>query len=62
MPQNAAYQADAGGALLKAVNSIPAYIEQTSIILVLAPPATHTDTGASCSYGSWRQRGWCRME
>lgn len=45
-----------------AVQSIPAYIERTALIIVLAPSATHTDTHESCNVSSWRSRGWCRME
>jgi len=45
-----------------AIRSIPFYIEQSSFFIVLAPTATHKDTGDICNFGSWRQRGWCRLE
>lgn len=62
MPQNledAIGQKEDG---MNAIRSIPAYVERSSIMLVLAPPATHKDLGVACGYKSWRSRGWCRME
>jgi len=53
-------------ALLKkahhAVISIPAYMERCSLLLVLAPPCKHRETGSVCNYATWRGRGWCRTE
>lgn len=49
-------------ALAKAVDSIPAYVENSDLILILTPLATHQDRGDLCDYASWRSRGWCRME
>mmetsp|Transcript_49973 Transcript_49973/g.142889 ORF Transcript_49973/g.142889 Transcript_49973/m.142889 type:complete len:680 (+) Transcript_49973:72-2111(+) len=46
----------------KAVSSIPSYLELTDLVLVLAPPARHANTGKICSFKSWRNRGWCRLE
>ena len=47
----------------KAVQSIPAYIERSTIVLVLVPPVEHVDRqGELCDYGNWRRRGWCRLE
>lgn len=48
--------------LVRAVRSIPAYIERCSLMVVLAPTAWHRDAGEVCDYSSWRRRGWCRME
>lgn len=48
--------------LSDAVQSIPAYIERTALIIILVPLATHANTGATCGVSSWRSRGWCRME
>jgi len=45
-----------------AVRSIPAYMERCSLLIVLAPPCRHQDTGSVCNYGTWRRRGWCRAE
>ena len=52
------------GALLSAaVESIPAYVEQSALMLVLVPPCKHADRpGEIASLQSWRGRGWCRME
>jgi len=46
----------------KAVESIPAYVERSDVLLVVAPVCRHKDSGELCNYGSWRGRGWCRME
>lgn len=53
---------------MNAIRSIPAYIEHSTLIMVLVPPATHKDVQDSrggstvCDYKTWRTRGWCRME
>jgi hypothetical protein len=47
----------------KAVESIPAYIERSSLIIALVPPCKHADREDEiCDEGSWRGRGWCRVE
>ena len=47
----------------RAVKSIPAYVERSSIVVVLVPPVEHIDRpGELCNYGNWRGRGWCRLE
>jgi len=45
-----------------AITSIPAYMERCSLLVVLAPPCKHKDTGSVCNYATWRGRGWCRAE
>jgi len=47
---------------LKAVNSIPAYVERCDYFWVLTPNAVHADSGIVCDFDSWRSRGWCRLE
>lgn len=42
---------------MNAIRSIPSYLERTDLILVMAPPASHADTGSACNYRSWRSRG-----
>ena len=47
----------------KAVQSIPAYIERSSLIVALVPPCKHADRKDEiCDESSWRGRGWCRVE
>lgn len=56
---------DAGnfkGELQSAVDSIPAYVERSSLMVVLSPLSEHRDKHASCSFSSWRSRGWTRLE
>lgn len=48
--------------LVSAVNSIPAYVDMASFVIVLAPSAKHADTGHTCNLASWSSRGWCIME
>ena len=53
---------EAAQALTKAVSSIPSYVERSAVLVVLAPPCVHKDTGRVCNLQSWRMRGWCRLE
>ena len=49
--------------LMKAVNSIPAYVERSSHFFAICPTVTHGDLDdVICDYGSWLERGWCRVE
>lgn len=46
-----------------AVDSIPSYIERSTMVIVLAPICQHEDDMSRVSsFASWRSRGWCRME
>ena len=52
-----------------AIASIPAYVERSDLVLVLAPGCRHCDrknevTGklVRTCYRSWRTRGWCVLE
>ncbi|CAE7520652.1 unnamed protein product [Symbiodinium natans] len=45
-----------------AVQSIPFYVEASTIFLALVPEVKHKDTGRYCNYTSWLSRGWCRAE
>ena len=59
------HRSDEGlGALLNAaVESIPAYVEQATLMIILTPPHEHHDRkGEIVSLQSWRSRGWCRLE
>ena len=54
---------DLSSALRKAVESIPNYVERSTIMLVLVPTVQHSDRAEDvCNFRSWRGRGWCRME
>ena len=49
--------------LKAAVDSIPSYIERSSMMWVVVPPVKHQSIDdAICDFASWRRRGWCRME
>jgi len=47
---------------MKAVNSIPYYIERSNTFWILAPAAAHAEKGHVCDLLEWRRRGWCRLE
>mmetsp|Transcript_6330 Transcript_6330/g.15794 ORF Transcript_6330/g.15794 Transcript_6330/m.15794 type:complete len:670 (-) Transcript_6330:230-2239(-) len=47
---------------IKAIHSIPYYIERSSCFFVVAPQSTHAERGIICDLESWRKRGWCRLE
>jgi len=63
VPQIGTYL-DAGVSdLMKAVESIPAYVEKASHFFAVTPTVTHADLpSVTCNYGSWLKRGWCRLE
>ena len=44
------------------IESIPSYVDLCQVFLALVPKAVHHDTGASCAFQSWLERGWCRTE
>ena len=50
---------EADRAMIRAANSIPAYIELSTHLLIVAPPVKHRETGKLCDFGSWLQHGWC---
>jgi len=50
------------GDLLKAVDSIPFYIDESKYFLVLAPSTKHAVSGGYTGYRTWQERGWCRVE
>ena len=52
----------AAAAQLRAIKTIPYYIERASYFVVVAPRTIHADTGEVCDLESWRGRGWCRLE
>lgn len=63
VPQIGEYLQGDTSDLIKAVNSIPSYIERSSHFFACVPTIKHCDLeGAVCDYGSWLSRGWCRLE
>merc|ERR1719422_2766376 len=48
--------------MLKAIASIPAYVEHSDLFIVVCPSIQHLSTGKICDYRSWQTRGWCRAE
>jgi hypothetical protein len=49
--------------LSRSVESLPAYIELSRMMLVLSPLTEHQDRKDEIvDWASWRQRGWCRLE
>ena len=46
---------------MKAVNSIPAYVERSTHFLAIVPTVQHRDLPeVVCDLGSWLGRGWCK--
>ena len=54
--------ADAQEPRLKAIESIPHYIDASRTFFALCPPVSHKELGHTCDYHTWRKRGWCRLE
>lgn len=48
--------------MIKAVMSIPAYVQACDLFVVLCPPRLHKNTGSICNLSTWKSRGWCRAE
>ena len=46
----------------EAVQSIPSHLERCACHWVLTPAAHNVDRDDSCSFSSWRRKGWCRVE
>ena len=52
-------ESDVTGRLSDAVDSLPAYVELSWMMLVLAPTVEHRDRlGETVDWCSWRTRGW----
>ena len=59
VPQIGEYLQDDTSDLIKAVNSIPSYIERSSHFFACVPTVKHCDReGVMCDFGSWLSRGW----
>eukprot|EP00400_MALV-I_sp_L67-5_P000589 gene589-1008_t len=48
--------------MLKAIASLPAYVQEASLMLILAPVVPRPDQNEDCDFPSWLARGWCRLE
>ena len=63
VPQIGEYLATNASDMHDAIASIPAYIERSSHFFAIVPTVRHYDVhGVTCDYGSWLERGWCRLE
>jgi len=48
---------------LRAIDSIPYYVDHALCFLAIVPKIEHKDLpGTFCTYKSWMDRGWCRLE
>lgn len=48
---------------LRAIDSIPFYVDNALCFLAIVPKIEHKDLpGTFCTYKSWQDRGWCRLE
>lgn len=48
---------------LRAIDSIPFYVDHALCFLAIVPKVEHKDLkGTYCTYKSWMERGWCRLE
>eukprot|EP00746_Dinoflagellata_sp_MGD_P052031 gnl/MRDRNA2_/MRDRNA2_230913_c0_seq1.p1 gnl/MRDRNA2_/MRDRNA2_230913_c0~~gnl/MRDRNA2_/MRDRNA2_230913_c0_seq1.p1 ORF type:complete len:287 (-),score=56.47 gnl/MRDRNA2_/MRDRNA2_230913_c0_seq1:28-777(-) len=55
-------QASRIGAVRDAIDALMTYVNYSSAFVILAPPATHADTGDACNFETYNSRGWCRAE
>eukprot|EP00939_MAST-03C_sp_MAST-3C-sp1_P004862 g4862.t1 len=45
-----------------AIRSIPAYVERSDFMVILAPYGVHENRKSRAYYRTWRRRGWCVCE
>lgn len=45
-----------------AIQSLPAYVQNSDLFMVLVPEVQHQDSGSYCNFTSFLQRGWCLAE
>lgn len=45
-----------------AISAMPLYVALADRFVICAPDALHRDTGQSCTFETYRRRGWCRAE
>ena len=45
-----------------AINSLPAYVSACSAFIIVAPQVLHSDVHRMCSFDSYSERFWCRLE
>jgi len=48
--------------LQRGVESLPYYIENSTLFLAVVPPSLHADLRVCCDRRSYSDRGWCRFE
>ena len=53
--------ASASKDMLLAVESTPAYVSESNLFIVVAPPLPHDDTEKVCDFLTWLERGWGRV-
>jgi hypothetical protein len=59
VPQIGSYFDSEKSDLMRAVASIPAYVERSSHFFAVVPTVKHSDLeGVECDLGSWLERGW----
>ena len=46
----------------KAIRSIPSYVRRAQSFWICTPSNARHESGQVCSYATWNQRGWCRLE
>ncbi|CAJ1337567.1 unnamed protein product [Effrenium voratum] len=44
------------------IQMIPDFISMSDMFVVLTPRCRHAVTGTFCGFGTWTERGWCRLE
>ena len=49
--------------MLAAINSLPSYVQQSHVFVILAPALPHANrSNLVCDLSSWLGRGWCNLE
>ncbi|CAE7453687.1 ANKK1 [Symbiodinium sp. CCMP2456] len=55
-------EGESGSKLLNAINSIPAYVQESSFFFALVPVLENPHTCNLITPLTWQSRGWCRLE
>ena len=59
---NAAAVTETIGKQADAIRSIPSYIRKATCFWICTPQGAKHESGQLCSYATWNERGWCRLE
>ena len=55
--QTSDHRDEAPDGMLDAVQSLPSYVQRSTMFVILVPPLLHSDLGTPCDFSTWLKRG-----